>query len=365
MSNEYDEEHDLYGDIEEDQFEGNGGNEREEGETRGDDQGQAPLPPKPADWPADVPWPLPAEWRQRQPIIIVDQTSGNMSRKRDPLDNLKFHASKLPKLGAKMKFPEWRLRLLMFLDAADALPMLHDPTKTPERWARIKAILIESVEDADFHIMFHASTLFEAYNGLKQAHSANEATEAMDTQTMIFSLVPEPQEPAHSVITRIRTLNSYLMSLDRPLPQNLLASAAVKALSQVPAYAATINTLKTVGKEITIQVLQDAFATQSNQLIVPGANMASGSHAHPSPDLTPAELEEMQTMQESMANLARQINDLKSKQNNPQWWNKQKTNPSPYKSNNQDTKKHGNGGRGRGRGRGRGQQSSMHGNSMD
>jgi hypothetical protein len=34
------------------------------------------------------------------------------------------------------------------------------------------------------------TTLFEAYNGLKQAHSANEATEAMDTQTMIFSLGP-------------------------------------------------------------------------------------------------------------------------------------------------------------------------------
>jgi hypothetical protein len=78
---------------------------------------------------------------------------------------------------------------------------------------------------------------------------------------------------------------------------------------------------------------------------------------NPSPEYSPAELEEMQTMQESMANLARQINDLKSKQNNPQWWNKQKSNPSPYKSNNPDTKKHGNGGRGgRGRGRGRGQQ---------
>jgi hypothetical protein len=357
MSNEYNEEQDLYGDIEDEQYEENRDNEREEGETRDDNQDQPPVPPRPADWPADVPWPLPAEWRTRQPIIIVDQTSGNMTRKRDPLDNLKFHASKLPKLGAKMKFPEWRLRLLMFLDAADALPMLHDPAKTPDRWPRIKAILIESVEDADFHIMFHANTLFEAYNGLKQAHSANEATEAMDTQTMIFSLVPEPQEPAHSVITRIRTLNSYLMSLDRPLPQNLLASAAVKALSQVPAYAATINTLKTVGKEITIQVLQDAFATQSNQLIVPGAHMASGSHAHQdhSPDLTSAELDEIQTMQESMANLARQINDLKSKQNNPQWWGKQKSNPSPYKSNNQDTKKHGFGGRGRGRGRGRGQ----------
>jgi hypothetical protein len=248
MSNEYNEEQDLYGDIEDEQYAENRGNEREEGETSDDNQDQPPVPPKPADWPADVPWPLPAEWRTRQPTIIVDQTSGNTIRKRDPLDNLKFHASKLPKLGAMMKFPEWRLRLLMFLDAADALPMLHDPAKTPDRWPRIKAILIESVEDADFHIMFHANNLFEAYNGLKQAHSANEATEAMDTQTMIFSLVPEPQEPAHSVITRIRTLNSDLMSLDRPLPQNLLASAAVKALSQVPAYAATINTLKTVGK---------------------------------------------------------------------------------------------------------------------
>jgi hypothetical protein len=83
------------------------------GETRGDDQGQAPVPPKPADWPADVPWPLPCRVAaHRQPIIIVDQTSGNMTRKRDPLDNLKFHASKLPKLGAKMKFPEWRLKAL-------------------------------------------------------------------------------------------------------------------------------------------------------------------------------------------------------------------------------------------------------------
>jgi hypothetical protein len=85
MSNEYDEEHDLYGDIEEDQFGGNGGDEREEGEnTRRDEEGQAPPPPRPTDWPADLPWPLPTNWRQRQPIIIVDQSAGNMGRKRDP-----------------------------------------------------------------------------------------------------------------------------------------------------------------------------------------------------------------------------------------------------------------------------------------
>jgi hypothetical protein len=50
----------------------------------------------------------------------------------------------------------------------------------------------------------------------------------------------------------------------------------VKALNQVHAYESIMTTLTTVGKELTIENLQDAFASRHVPTI-PGAFMANGS----------------------------------------------------------------------------------------
>jgi hypothetical protein len=89
----------------------------------------------------------------------------------------------------------------------------------------------------------------------------------------------------------------------------------VKALHHVPAYESIMSTLTTVVKELTIENLRDAFASRPVPTI-PCAFMASGSG---SSNPSHAQLSEMQHWQESMAFVAREINNIKSRQNDPNW----------------------------------------------
>jgi transposase InsO family protein len=279
-------------------------------------------PPKPTNWPDNFPWPIPPDFvfPTDAPVIIYQQQAPQVNPNprvpRDPLDErFKLPLAKLPILGAEMKWPEWRLRVLTQLRALQALPMLANAAVTPERWDKIQSWLIQSVNDADFYILYHANSLKEGMEQLQRAHSSSDATTAMMTMQEIFQVKPNPNETAHSIMTRIKTLNSVLLSVNKGLPDELLATAMVKALNQVPAYESVTTTLTTVGKELTIENLQDAFASRPVPTI-PGAFMASSSGAS---NPTPAQLSEMQHLQESMACVAREINNIKSRQNDPNW----------------------------------------------
>jgi hypothetical protein len=78
----------------------------------------------------------------------------------------------------------------------------------PERWDKIQSWLIQSVNDADFYILYHANSLKEGMEQLQRAHSSSDATTAMMTMQEIFQVKPNPNETAHSIMTRIKTLNS-------------------------------------------------------------------------------------------------------------------------------------------------------------
>jgi hypothetical protein len=72
------------------------------------------------------------------PVIIYQQQTPQVNPNprvpRDPLDErFKLPLAKLPTLGADMKWPEWRLRVLTQLRALQALPMLADAAVTPRK----------------------------------------------------------------------------------------------------------------------------------------------------------------------------------------------------------------------------------------
>jgi hypothetical protein len=59
--------------------------------------------------------------------------------------------------------------------------------------------------------------LKKAWKNLQRAHSSSDATTAMMTMQEIFQVKPNPNETAHSIMTRIKTLNSILLSVNKGL----------------------------------------------------------------------------------------------------------------------------------------------------
>jgi hypothetical protein len=261
---------------------------------------------------------------------------------KDPLfERFKFDVHKLPTLGTDLDFPNWRLRLMAALEGLDLLPMLDDAKFQPERWPRLKTWILQSLTPADWHVGFHCTSLKQIVNDLKHVHSSRDSTNAKQIIADIFDLKPEQGESAQSVITRAKTLNSTLQSLNRGLPDELLVTAIQKALKKVHAYEAVVNILETVGTEITMPTLMEAFSAKVTPAI-PGAMMASA---------------EMDQIKEAMANMAKKYQDVNSKLNDPNFMGKRRqdgySGKGPQRSHYDPTQKtFVPGGRGRGHGRG-------------
>jgi hypothetical protein len=248
---------------------------------------------------------------------------------------------KLPTLGTDLDFPNWRLRLIAALDGLGLLPMLDDEKFMPHRWPRLKTWILQSLNTADWHVGFHTKSLKQIVEALKYVHSSRDSTNAKQIIADIFDLKPEQGESAQSVITRVKTLNSTLESLNRGLPEELLVTAIQKALKKVPAYEAIVNILETVGTDITMQTLMEAFAAKVTPAI-PGAMMASA---------------EMDQIKEAMANMAKKYQDVNSKLNDPNFMGKRRhdghSGRGPSRSHYDPAlKTFVPGGRGRGHGRG-------------
>jgi transposase InsO family protein len=142
----------------------------------------------------------------------------------------------------------------------------------------------------------------EALEGLRQNHAPEDHNSILKLYKRLYGLKLGPREDPIALINRAHDITTQLKDLKEAITESQVCSAVVAALENSPLHSGTVATMQTVGGEITINRLMNAFQNAGVPKIA-GALNAEGEEdvSNPQHDF----------LSESIANLSKVANQIK------------------------------------------------------
>jgi hypothetical protein len=197
-------------------------------------------------------------------------------------------------------------------------PMLDDEGAMPDKWDFVKVWLCQGLNRSDSYTVHHSPNLKKALENLRKNHAPEDHNQVIILYKRLYGLKLGPREDPIALINRAHDISTQLKDLKETISEFQVSSAVIAALEISPLYEGTIKALQTIGKEITLNVLLNAFQNVGIPKVA-GAFNAEGSQEN---------TQQPENLMDSIANLTKVANQIKSRVNHKRF--------APYDKKNKD-----------------------------
>jgi transposase InsO family protein len=260
----------------------------------------------------------------------------------DGFAGFKANLKPIPILNDEMEWSEWIMKVKDAIKLMKYGPMLEKEDAMLDKWDYVRVWLCQWLNRTDTSICHKAPNLIKALEGLRKNHAPEDHNVIMKLYRQLYGLKLGQREDPIALVNRAQDIATQLSSMNQNVAETQVTSAIVDALEKNPVHETTIKTMLTMGGEITISRLLNAFQNAGTPK-VPGAFQAEGHE-----DLPPLVDD---PIYESIANLTKVANQIRNKVK--RW--------TPYDKNKGNGQGQPQDGQGGGRGGGHGGRGAPHG----
>jgi hypothetical protein len=123
----------------------------------------------------------------------------------------------------------------------------------------VRVWLCQWLNRTDTLICHKAPNLIQALEGLRKNHAPEDHNVIMKLYRQLYGLKLGQREDPIALVNRAQDIATQLSSMNQNVAETQVTSAIVDALEKNPVHETTIKTMLTMGGEITISRLLNAF----------------------------------------------------------------------------------------------------------
>jgi hypothetical protein len=239
-------------------------------------------------------------------LEALTQLTDNLKNKQDNgFSGFKATLKHVPVLADEMEWSEWIIKTKDAIRLMKYGPMLDDENALPDKWDFVKVWLCQGLNRSDSYTVHHSPNLKKALENLRKNHAPEDHNQVIILYKRLYGLKLGPREDPIALINRAQDISTQLKDLKETISEFQVSSAVIAALETSPLYEGTIKALQTIGKEITLNVLLNAFQNVGIPKVA-GAFNAEGSQDN---------IQQPENLMDSIANLTKVANQIKSRVN--------------------------------------------------